>query len=262
MKQKMITDAIRALFIENPPGELGPSDEPDSVHRLGYNSAIEDALDAVEKLSSALAAEGGEPIYQVIDEDGLKWEAVDWLTYESTAENARQKVYLATPQSQVESGAAKALQTAVNALHYSHDLDEGTRKVRELLADARRAPQSQGEKAVASARERAYVIAMLVAAGHVSQSKVDEAFALARKHLARNDAPRPAAQDDARDAERYRWVKENAEVIFKQSRGFVSSLSGRLIFSSMPAVSELDSAIDEIIFEEKQEAAAIAGEKK
>lgn len=65
-----------------------------------------------------------------------------------------------------------------------------------------------------------------------------------------------ASSDDVRDAARYRWIKENADVTFKESRGFISSASGRLIFSSMPAVQELDSAIDGIIDEEKRESEA------
>jgi len=113
------------------------------------------------------------------------------------------------PQSQVDSGAAKALQMAVNALHYSHDLDEGTRKVRELLADARRDPQSQGEKAVAS--------------------------------------------EDARDAERYRFIKSKTKTFSLDMGGnhtYVMDFSiARLRGPS------LDAAIDAAV-------AAIAGEKK
>ena len=64
------------------------------------------------------------------------------------------------------------------------------------------------------------------------------------------------ARRTEQDAKRYRWLKENAEVIFKESRGFIWGASGRLIFSTMPSVYELDSAIDGIIKEEEQEAAA------
>lgn len=38
---------IRALFQPWPDGESGPTDEPDSQYRFGYNTAIEDALDAI-----------------------------------------------------------------------------------------------------------------------------------------------------------------------------------------------------------------------
>ncbi|VXB23499.1 hypothetical protein BURKHO8Y_110235 [Burkholderia sp. 8Y] len=51
-----IKEAIKALFLKNPADEIGPSDEPDSVHRFGYNSALEDALDAIEKAESLLAS--------------------------------------------------------------------------------------------------------------------------------------------------------------------------------------------------------------
>lgn len=41
-------EQIAALIKKNPPGELGPSDEPESQYRLGYNTAIEDALIILE----------------------------------------------------------------------------------------------------------------------------------------------------------------------------------------------------------------------
>ncbi|MBR8376503.1 hypothetical protein KDW20_12015 [Burkholderia cenocepacia] len=37
-------EKIAALIQPNPPGELGPTDEPESQYRFGYNTAIEDAL--------------------------------------------------------------------------------------------------------------------------------------------------------------------------------------------------------------------------
>ncbi|MBJ9686827.1 VRR-NUC domain-containing protein [Burkholderia vietnamiensis] len=37
-------DRVKAMFVPNPPGELGPSDEPESQYRLGYNTALEDVL--------------------------------------------------------------------------------------------------------------------------------------------------------------------------------------------------------------------------
>jgi len=43
------SERIKALFIENPPDEMGPSDEPESQYRLGYNTALEDAIDAIAK---------------------------------------------------------------------------------------------------------------------------------------------------------------------------------------------------------------------
>lgn len=45
------SERIKALFIENPPDEMGPSDEPESQYRFGYNTALEDAIDAIEKES-------------------------------------------------------------------------------------------------------------------------------------------------------------------------------------------------------------------
>lgn len=48
MDSTALIDALRALFIANPPGELGPSDDPQSSFRLGYNSALEDAIDKIE----------------------------------------------------------------------------------------------------------------------------------------------------------------------------------------------------------------------
>ncbi|SAK65875.1 hypothetical protein AWB80_03113 [Caballeronia pedi] len=43
------SERIKALFIENPADEMGPSDEPESQYRLGYNTALEDAIDAIAK---------------------------------------------------------------------------------------------------------------------------------------------------------------------------------------------------------------------
>jgi len=45
-------EAVRALFQPWPEGELGPTDEPESQYRLGYNTAIEDALDALTAAQS------------------------------------------------------------------------------------------------------------------------------------------------------------------------------------------------------------------
>lgn len=44
---RALTDLVRALFRPWPKDELGPTDEPESQYRLGYNTAIEDALEAI-----------------------------------------------------------------------------------------------------------------------------------------------------------------------------------------------------------------------
>lgn len=46
-----IETKLRALFIPNPPDELGPSDE--SQYRDGYNTALEDAIDALSAIDAA-----------------------------------------------------------------------------------------------------------------------------------------------------------------------------------------------------------------
>ncbi|WP_248321988.1 hypothetical protein [Caballeronia sp. Sq4a] len=61
--------AIRALYIENPPDELGPSDE--SQYRDGYNTALEDAADAIAALS-APASMSAEPVNAKLDEYSRK----------------------------------------------------------------------------------------------------------------------------------------------------------------------------------------------
>ncbi|ABO60371.1 hypothetical protein LA345_36470 (plasmid) [Burkholderia vietnamiensis] len=38
---------IKSMFVSNPQGEIGPSDEPDSQYRFGYNTALEDVLAAL-----------------------------------------------------------------------------------------------------------------------------------------------------------------------------------------------------------------------
>lgn len=40
-------EKLRALFQPYPAGECGPSDEPESSYRFGYNTALEDVLDAL-----------------------------------------------------------------------------------------------------------------------------------------------------------------------------------------------------------------------
>ncbi|WP_157648312.1 hypothetical protein [Burkholderia ubonensis] len=49
-----LTDRIKAMFVPNPADELGPTDEPESQYRFGYNTALEDVL-------SAIAASPAEP---------------------------------------------------------------------------------------------------------------------------------------------------------------------------------------------------------
>ncbi|KVO76960.1 hypothetical protein WL05_21150 [Burkholderia ubonensis] len=51
-----LTDRIKAMFARNPAGELGPSDEPESQYRLGYNTALEDVLGALENIVQQPAA--------------------------------------------------------------------------------------------------------------------------------------------------------------------------------------------------------------
>ncbi|KVX12209.1 hypothetical protein WL02_02225 [Burkholderia ubonensis] len=49
-----LIDRIKAMFVPNPADELGPTDEPESQYRFGYNTALEDVL-------SAIAASPAEP---------------------------------------------------------------------------------------------------------------------------------------------------------------------------------------------------------
>ncbi|MCA8266431.1 hypothetical protein [Burkholderia vietnamiensis] len=48
-----IADRVKAMFVPNPPGELGPTDEPESQYRFGHNTALEDVLAAVEQHEAA-----------------------------------------------------------------------------------------------------------------------------------------------------------------------------------------------------------------
>ncbi|WP_157648772.1 hypothetical protein [Burkholderia ubonensis] len=57
-----LTDRIKAMFVPNPADELGPTDEPESQYRFGYNTALQDVLSAiaaspVEQPAAALADE-------------------------------------------------------------------------------------------------------------------------------------------------------------------------------------------------------------
>lgn len=56
---------IRALFQTNPPDELGPTDEPESQYRFGYNTALEDVLNALDVIDALNAKDSqGEPVAQ------------------------------------------------------------------------------------------------------------------------------------------------------------------------------------------------------
>ncbi|KVL90778.1 hypothetical protein WT02_23235 [Burkholderia stagnalis] len=46
------------MFVPNPPDELGPTDEPASQYRFGYNTALEDVLDALANETGAEVALG------------------------------------------------------------------------------------------------------------------------------------------------------------------------------------------------------------
>ncbi|HEP6431534.1 TPA: hypothetical protein VDB83_005866 [Burkholderia cenocepacia] len=43
----VLVNRIKSMFLPNPQGEIGPSDEPDSQYRFGYNTALEDVLAAL-----------------------------------------------------------------------------------------------------------------------------------------------------------------------------------------------------------------------
>jgi hypothetical protein len=51
--EQPLTDRVRALFQPWPEDELGPTDEPQSQYRFGYNTAIEDALGALQSAHAA-----------------------------------------------------------------------------------------------------------------------------------------------------------------------------------------------------------------
>lgn len=59
-----IESKLRALFIPNPPEELGPSDE--SQYRDGYNTALEDAIDALTAIDTAPTRDAIECAIQVL----------------------------------------------------------------------------------------------------------------------------------------------------------------------------------------------------
>jgi hypothetical protein len=52
--------AVLTLMRPVPTGELGPSDEPDSAYKLGYNNAIEDAVNALPKVRAEGVQAGDE----------------------------------------------------------------------------------------------------------------------------------------------------------------------------------------------------------
>ena len=53
MSNDAMRDAVQALFQPWPKDEMGPSDEPESQYRLGYNTAVEDVLDALAAQADA-----------------------------------------------------------------------------------------------------------------------------------------------------------------------------------------------------------------
>jgi len=58
------------------------------------------------------------------------------------------------------------------------------------------------------------------------------------------------SDDDARDAARYRWLRENAGVVFTQTQCW-ELRNGQSIYSTMPGHLELDAAIDAAIAQPK-----------
>ncbi|SDR18383.1 hypothetical protein SAMN05443245_3390 [Paraburkholderia fungorum] len=63
-------DRIRTLFQPWPEGELGPSDEPESQYQLGYNTAIEDALEAFSAPQPTQPVKAGEAFNEWYEEFG------------------------------------------------------------------------------------------------------------------------------------------------------------------------------------------------
>jgi hypothetical protein len=53
-----------------------------------------------------------------------------------------------------------------------------------------------------------------------------------------------ATESDRRDAERYRWLKMNAEVILNEAQGFIPPDGHQMIYTSIPSKEEMDAAID------------------
>ncbi len=51
-----VPDLVRSLFVKNPDGEPGPTDEPESQYRDGYNTALEDVLATLESPAAASMA--------------------------------------------------------------------------------------------------------------------------------------------------------------------------------------------------------------
>ncbi|MCA8481749.1 hypothetical protein LGN35_27870 [Burkholderia multivorans] len=66
-----LTDRIKAMFAPNPSDELGPTDEPESQYRFGYNTAIEDVLSVLAESPSS------QPAAAPIAYDGLTEEFTD-----------------------------------------------------------------------------------------------------------------------------------------------------------------------------------------
>ncbi|QTD91693.1 hypothetical protein [Burkholderia anthina] len=66
-----LTDRIKAMFVPNPSDELGPTDEPESQYRFGYNTAIEDVLSVLAESPSS------QPAAAPIAYDGLTEEFTD-----------------------------------------------------------------------------------------------------------------------------------------------------------------------------------------
>ncbi|KWA35761.1 hypothetical protein WT41_01550 [Burkholderia territorii] len=69
-----LTDRIKAMFVPNPADELGPTDEPESKYRFGYNTALEDVLGVLATSANETGAEGAVRAYGVFrtrpDENG------------------------------------------------------------------------------------------------------------------------------------------------------------------------------------------------
>lgn len=145
---------------------------------------------------------------------------------QSIADTAGAKLDLQAFAEKVRDGIADYV--ADNMPDRKHSLSEIDLYVRKIEINAAMIASPAIDAAGASSGERAYVIAALVAAGHVSRSKVDEAFALARKH-----APRPAAQDDLTAA-----VERTIETLNRQIDLIAERAPGQYL-DKMPVVRSL-----------------------
>ncbi|CPF47814.1 hypothetical protein [Burkholderia pseudomallei] len=204
-------ERVMGMFEAWPKGEPGPTDEPESHYRFGYNTALEDVLTALDVGSptrrAASANETGAEVAQQLSAEIAELK-IKLVSYERERED--QTRYLAAQSEEI----ADLKQQLAHA-----DARVGLTAEERLVAMLNDSGQSEPEtatvarieqlrKALFESRDAMRVMSNWAKkpdpAGHSWAVRMVD-----RANAALNGEPEPRAEvteDDRRDAERYRWL--------------------------------------------------------